>query len=104
VNDKKSETRERFLAGWRARMNHHEVEDKQREIREHYLGTGVALGSGLGLAIGAGLGVAFGNLAWGVGVGLSIGTGIGIALGAARGNKSAKAVQEPSNTGDSSSA
>ena len=96
--------RERFLTGWRARMNNHEGEDKQREIREHYLGVGVALGSGLGVAIGAGLGVAFGNLAWGIGIGLSICTGIGIALGAARGNKRAKDVQEPSDTGGCRSA
>jgi hypothetical protein len=104
VGDNQTETRERFLAAWRARMNYHETEDKQREIREHYLGTGVALGSGLGLAIGAGLGIAFGNLAWGIGTGLSIGAGIGIALGAARGNKHVKAVQEPSAIGGSRSA
>jgi hypothetical protein len=85
-------------------MNHHEVEDKKREIREHHLGIGLALGSGLGVAIGAGLGVAFGNLAWGIGIGLSIGTGIGIALGAAGGNRLAKAAQEPSDIGGSRSA
>lgn len=70
-------------------MNPHEVEDKQRDIREHHLGVGVAWGSGFGLAIGAGVGVAFGNLSWGIGFGLCIGAGIGIALGAARGNKHA---------------
>jgi hypothetical protein len=85
-------------------MKHDEVEDKQREIREHYLGIGVALGSGLGVAVGAGLGVAFGNLAWGIGLGLSMGTGIGIALGAGVADKHAKAVQEASETGGSRSA
>ena len=85
-------------------MNDHEVEDKQREVREHYLGIGVALGSGLGVAIGAGLGVAFGNLASGIGIGLSVGTGIGIALGAARDKKHAKAAQESSGTGGSRTA
>ncbi|HEY0683643.1 MAG TPA: hypothetical protein VGD45_15025 [Steroidobacter sp.] len=96
MGDNQTETRERFLAAWRARMNYHDMEDKQREIREHSLGNGVALGSGLGLAIGAGFGAALGNLAWGIGIGLSIGAGIGIALGAAQGDKHAKAVQEPS--------
>ena len=94
MDHKRSETRERFLAGWR--IKDHEVEDKQRKIREHHLGIGVAWGSGLGVAIGAGLGVAFGNLAWGIGIGLSIGTGVGITLGAARGDKRAKAAQDPS--------
>ena len=94
MDDKQTETRERFLTGWRARMHHHDMEDKQREIGEHYLGIGMALGSGLGVAIGAALGVAFGNLAWGIGIGLSVGTGIGIALGAAWRNKSAMAKSE----------
>ena len=104
MDHKLSETRERFLDGWRARMDDREVEDKQRKIRERHLGIGVAWGSGLGVAIGSGLGVAFGNLAWGIGVGLSIGTGAGIALGAARGNKHAQAVREPSATDGSRSA
>lgn len=89
--DKQSVIRERFLSGWQARMKPHESKEKQRQIREHYLGIGVALGSGLGVAMGAGLGGAFGNLSWGIGFGLCIGTGIGIALGAVRGNRHAKA-------------
>ena len=90
MDHERSETREPFLDRWRARMNDDEVEHKRREIREHHLGIGVALGSGLGVAIGAGLGAAFGNLAWGIGIGLSIGTGVGIALGTARGDKHAQ--------------
>ena len=89
--EKQSEIRERFLSGWQSRMRSDEVEDKQREIREHHLGIGVALGLGLGVAIGAGVGVAFGSLPWGIGLGLCIGTSIGIALGTFRGNKHAKA-------------
>ena len=102
--EKQSDSRERYLAGWNARMNPHEVEDKQREIRDHHLGIGVALGSGFGLAIGAGVGVAFGNLSWGIGFGLCIGAGMGIALGAARGNKHAKAAAESSHTNGGGSA
>lgn len=91
MNGKQSDSRERYLAGWDARMKPFEVEDKQREIREHHLGIGVALGSGLGMAVGAGLGAASGDVSWGIGFGLCIGAGIGIAFGAARGNKHAKA-------------
>jgi hypothetical protein len=98
VDNKQSEARERFLTGWRARMNHHEADDKQKEIREHHLGIGVALGSGLGVAVGAGLGVAFGNLALGIGICICLGVSLGIAIGSARGNKHAKAVQEASDT------
>jgi hypothetical protein len=98
VDDRQGETRKRYLAGWQARMNPDEVEDKQREIREHHLGVVVALGSGFGVAIGAGVGVAFGNLSWGIGFGLCIGAGLGIALGAARGNTHAKAAAESSHT------
>lgn len=90
MDDKPFEPRESALTGWPARMNHREVEDQQREIRERYLGSGVALGSGFGLAIGAGLGAAVGNLAWGIGLGLSVGAGVGIALGAAWGEKHAE--------------
>jgi hypothetical protein len=98
VADKQNETRERFLAPWRARKHHDEAKDKQREIREHYLGIGVALGSGLGVAMGAGLGVAFGNLALGIGICISLGVSLGIAIGAMLGNKHAKAMQDPADT------
>jgi hypothetical protein len=104
VDDKQSEIRRSYLAGWQARMNPHEVEDKQRDIREHHLGIGVALGSGFGLAIGAGVEVAFGNLSWSIGFGLCISAGIGIALGAARGNKHAKAAAESLHTNGDGSA
>lgn len=70
------------------------MDERQREIRERYLGIGLALGAGFGLAIGAGLGVALGNLALGIGIGIPIGTGVGIALGLVQGNKHAKAVPE----------
>lgn len=70
------------------------MDDKQSRIREHYLGMGVALGTGFGVAIGAGLGIAFGNLALGVGLGIALGVAVGLILG----NKRAKAAQEPPDT------
>jgi hypothetical protein len=80
------------------------VDDKQSEVRERYLGIGVAWGSALGVAIGAGLGVAFGNLASGIGLGICLGTALGVAVGSILGNKHAKAVQEPSDTDGSRNA
>jgi hypothetical protein len=66
------------------------VDDKQSEIRQRYLGTGVAFGSAFGVAIGAGFGVAFGNLALGIGLGISLGVALGIAVGSILGNQHAK--------------
>lgn len=94
MDDKKSEIRERY----RSRRPRISASHKQGEIREHYLGNGVALGSGFGVAIGAGFGVAFGNLALGIGFGICLGTALGIVVGSILGNKHAKAVQEPSDT------
>jgi hypothetical protein len=74
------------------------VNDKKNEIREHYLGIGVALGTCFGVAMGAGLGVAFGNLALGIGIGLAIGMCFGIAIGAILSNKRANAAAAPSRT------
>ena len=65
------------------------VDEKQREMREHYLGVGVGWGTALGLASGAGVGVALGHLALGIGIGLAVGAGIGIAFGAALGDERA---------------
>ena len=79
------------------------MNDKRSEIRERYLGYGVALGSSLGVAIGAGLGVAFGNVALGIGLCISLGVGLGIVFGSILGNKHAKAVQGPSDTDGSRS-
>jgi hypothetical protein len=80
------------------------MDDKQSEIRERYLGVGVAWGSALGVAIGAGFGVALGNLAWGIGLGVCLGAGLGIAVGSSLGDKHAKAVQQPSDTDGSRNA
>jgi F0F1-type ATP synthase assembly protein I len=98
VSDKHSEIRERYLTGWRARMNHREADDKQRETSERHVGTGIALGAGFGVAIGAGLGAAFGNLALGIGLGICLGTALGIVLGSIVGKKHTKAMQESSDT------
>ena len=57
------------------------MDDKQSEIRERYLGIGVAVGSGSGVASGAGLGVAFGNLALGIGFGIAVGVAVGLIFG-----------------------
>ena len=95
MDKKQSDTRERYLAGWDARMNRHEVDDRQGAVREHHLGVGMALGAGFGVAVGAGLGAAFGNLAAGIGFGIAMGVCLGIAVGSALGNKHAKALQEP---------
>ena len=38
MNEKQSDPRERYLAGWDARMNHRDVDDRQSAIREHHLG------------------------------------------------------------------
>jgi hypothetical protein len=99
VDDKLTESRERYGRQHLPRLFSGDADDKQSEIRERYLGIGVAMGSAFGLAIGAGFGVALGNLAWGIGFGLCIGTGIGIALGAAWGNRQAKAMRKPSGAG-----
>jgi len=97
VDEKQSVTRERYLAGWQERMNRHEVNDRQKAIREHHLGVGVAFGAGFGVAMGASLGGAFGNLAAGVGFGIALGVCLGIAVGAAVGVERANE-QERSDT------
>lgn len=66
------------------------MDDKQREIRQRYLGIGIVLG----VAIGTGLGVALDNLALGIGLGVAL----GVVLGGIVGNKHAKAAQGPSHT------
>lgn len=92
--DKLTEIRERHGRQYLPRLFSGGVDERENEIRERYLGSGVALGAGCGLAIGAGFGVAVGNLAWGIGLGICIGAGLGIALGSSLGNKHARAVQE----------
>jgi hypothetical protein len=99
VNEKQSGHRERYLAGWDARMNHRDVDDRQSAIREHHLGVGVASGAGFGLAIGAGLGGAFGSLAAGIGFGIGLGVCLGIAIGSALGDKHVKAQQSSDASG-----
>lgn len=96
MNDKQSEIRERYLAGWQARMNPHEVGEKEREIRARRLNIGIALGAGIGLAIGAGFGIVIGNLALGIGFGLSLGVAFGLIIG----NKQTRTGQESSMTDD----
>lgn len=104
MNDKLTEMRERYGRRYLPRFFSGGVDDKQSEIRERYLGIGVAWGSALGVAIGAGFGIALGNLALGIASGIAIGTGIGIALGAVLGNKHAKAAPESSHTNGHSDA
>jgi hypothetical protein len=101
VDEKQRDTRERYLAGWDARMNRHEVDDRRRAIREHRLSVGTALGAGFGVAAGAGLGGAFGSLAAGIGFGVAVGVCLGIAVASALGNKQRKVLQEPSDTSGS---
>lgn len=102
--DKLTEIRESQGRQHLPRLFSEEVGETQSEIRERYLGGGVALGAGFGLAIGAGFGVAVGSLVWGIGLGICIGAGLGIAVGSSLGNKHAKAMQEPSDTDSSGDA
>ena len=97
--DKLTEMRERHGRQHLPRLFSGRVDEKQKEIRERYLGSGVALGAASGLALGAGLGVAVGNLPWGIGLGICLGTGLGIVVGSRLGNKHAKAVHEPDRDG-----
>ena len=94
MDDKQSDIREPY----RSRRPRSSGPRKQGEIDEHYLGYGVALGSGFGMAIGTGLGIAFGNLVLGIGFGICVGISLGVAVGSILGNKHAKTVQEPSDT------
>ena len=96
--DKLTEIRERHGRQHLPRLFSGGMDEKQSEIRERYLGIGVALGAGFGLAMGAGLGVAFGNLASGIGIGICLGTGLGIAVASSLGSKHAKRTQEPLDT------
>jgi hypothetical protein len=97
VDDKQSDTRERYYSRRPRSSGTH----KQGEIREHFLGYGVALGSGFGMAIGTSFGAAFGNLAVGMGFGICLGVSLGIAVGSILGKKHTKAVREPSDRGSS---
>lgn len=72
--------------------------DKQKDVREHYLGIGVALGSCFGVALGAAVGIALGNLALGIAVGIAFGTGLGIVFGAMQGKKHSAAAPESLDT------
>ncbi len=94
MDDKQSEIRERFLAGWDARVNPREVNGEQSGIGDRQVGIGMAWGTSLGVVMGATLGVAFGDLAFGIGIGLCVGTGIGIAFGVARRSKYTRAAAE----------
>jgi hypothetical protein len=55
--------------------------------RQHYLGTGIALGAGIGTA----LGIAFDNLA----IGISLGAGLGLVLGSVMGARRVDKSQQP---------
>jgi hypothetical protein len=100
VNNKKNGIAERH----RSRRPQRLSVLKQGEVSEHYLGTGVALGSGFGMAIGSGLGVAFGNVVLGISFGLCVGLALGIVIGSILGNKQAKAARDPSDPHDSRNA
>jgi hypothetical protein len=99
--DKTGELRERYGRRYLPRLfprGTRGTEDEQSEIRERYLGIGIAFGTGFGMVIGASLGVVFGNLALGIGFGICVGTGLGIAVGSSLGNKHTSAIQRPSET------
>jgi hypothetical protein len=102
--DKLNEIRERYGKQRLPRLFSGAVDDNRSEIRERYLGTGIAFGAGFGMVIGAGFGVAFGNLALGISFGICLGTGLGIAVGSSLGSKHAKRGQESSNTDGSRNA
>jgi len=80
---------------------------RQDEIRQRYIGVGVALGISLGSAIGLGLGMALGgarDLALGISLGAALGSGVGLAIGVGFGavlaNKHTKAAELPPQSHD----
>ena len=81
MNEQQSDFRDRYLAGWDARMKRHWMDGEERGDREHRFGVGMGLGAGFGLAVGAGLGAAIGTLSTGIGLGLAMGVCLGIAIG-----------------------
>lgn len=97
MGDNLTEFRERHGRQYLPRFFPGETDDKQREIRERYLGIGIALGAGFGVAVGAGLAVVLGNLALGIALGLCFGGALGIAVGSILGDKRAKGVRDFSN-------
>jgi hypothetical protein len=87
MDDRLTELRERYGRQYLPRLFANSTDDTPSEIRERYIGFGIAVGGGSGLAIGAGVGVAiFGNVALGIGFGLCVGTCLGIAIGSSLGN------------------
>ena len=70
------------------------MSEKQSEIRQRYVGLGMALGT----AIGCGIGVAFGNMALGIGPGIAI----GVAFGLTAASKKADVAQHLSRRNDDS--
>jgi hypothetical protein len=98
--DKLLELRERYGREHLPRLFSETVGNTPTDVRENYLGFGIAVGGGAGLAIGAGVGVAiFGNVGLGIGFGLCLGTGLGVAIGASLGNTRANAQESPHEDG-----